>query len=432
MERKPDLKSERVGEQDGQENCRDARERLQGAACQSRQPGDRTQEKGTLKPGELASRHGVDLSWQGEQLLFHIRVNGEDKKLMQTDRTPQGLAQADRQLDLLVASKLKEIESKFKVTFSQEGEDIEKQVVKENPDGSLDRGAMIAARAPRLDELYGIEAALAHAAPSHLTKDGKEAVKFYFLQEKFVKGDNGTTLANYVNKDKNGKPAVYFWPGSADGRMITEADLKKWGAPEEFSIESLLTHELAHNSQYRLDWDQSANLERFSNAIGWAPYEDPATHETIWLIKGKQGDYFKYDKAGDDWLRCNQQGKLLDGAGKPATAEKDAQHLSTAAVRDEALVRPPTEYFDNAVEMDAEGMRMFRVNSAQRQQLLETSPVLYRFIKEQDQADINLNFGTNEKGQPHKIRLPDGSLSQNVANNSKIVADFERASKATR
>lgn len=387
--------------------------------------------KSALKPGQVAMRYGVLATPEHDQLRFHIQVDGKDQTLFVLDAKDEAARdaaalEANKRLREITQAKQEELEAKYHVAFSRQNEDVEKQITKVNVDNTFERSdAMIHARTPRLDEIYGIEAALKHSAPSYVSKDGKQPVKFYFLEDQLVKGDKSSTLANYVNKDKDSRPAVYFWPNSSSSRPITEEDLKKNGLPEEYSIESLLTHELGHSSQYRLGWDNSEKLEKLSNDMGWAPYEDPNTHETVWLIKGNGDDRYKLAADGEQWLRTNKAGDLVDKAGNPVKEEKDAEHLSPSDVRKKALIPPPSDYFDNACEMAAEGFMMFRTSAERRKHLMETSPEFYTFIKAQDQADINVAFGTKADGNPEMIRNKDGNLVENNGSNRQAVTDFE-------
>jgi hypothetical protein len=301
-------------------------------------------------------------------------------------RVPEKPISAEK-MDALIADKQKELTDKYKVQFSKDNEDADKQwVIK--ADGTLDRGDMIKSRKPTLNELRGIEAALEKAHPSELSKDGKTAVKFYFLQDTYIKGDTGETIATYRNKDLHGNPAVFVLPHATDGRPITEADRPAEG---EYSIESLLVHELAHNTEYSLNWDEEKTLIAISEKLGWAPYEDAKTHETIWLIKAKDNQFFKYVPAEDQWIRCNSSGGMVDKNGMPVDDQKKAQLVSTTFVRDNAVVRPVTDYFDNVTEMFAEGMMFYRLGGKRREQLEKESPTLFAFVKEQDEAERKLH-----------------------------------------
>jgi hypothetical protein len=92
----------------------------------------------------------------------------------------------------------------------------------------------------------------------------------------------------------------------------------------------------------------------------------------------------------------------------------------------QAAVRPPTFYFDNPLEMAAEGMAMLKEGASSRKELLIKTPVFYKFIKEQDQIDINLAFGLDTNGKAKLIRQPDGKLTANNEAAQKIILEFEK------
>lgn len=366
--------------------------------------------------------HGVTLKRDADKLTAKLKANGQEVALGQPfENTKEGLAAADALLKKLEEEKKADLTKRYGVSFSTEGEDVEKQVLSINPDQSFERGEMVKARAPKLSELYGIEAALAGAQPSHVALDGK-AVKFYFLKDKYVKRDDDSTKANMVKTDKDGRPAVYIWPNATDGMPLTEKDYKLPADFEEYTVQSLLTHELGHNSIYRLGWETEKTLVEACKRLGWAPYDDPDTKETVWLIQGKKNDYYKLDET---WIATNQQGKPIDKDGKVVASADDALKVEASEVRKLALYAPPTDYFDNAVEVAAEAFMMLRSSKGRREQLLTRSPVIYDYIKGKDQEDIDLTHGKNPGGDSKKIRVPDGTIVDNTQANQKMIKDFE-------
>lgn len=376
--------------------------------------------KAEKTPQTVARESGLSAKVTADKVEFTLALDGQTKVIAKCDKTDQGLTEAEKEIQKQVQEKKASIRRTYGVTFSADNEEVEKQVTGVGPNETLIRNnKMIHAREPRLGELYGIEAALTHSVPSHLDSDGKTPVKFYFLKDTYMEGDTSGTVANFVAKDKNGKAAVYFGPRQSDSRPITEKDAEKLKITDEHSIESLLTHELAHNAVYRLKWDDPATLERQCKAVGWTTHQT-LTGETTWIIKAKAGELYRISTELDNWVRCDDKGRYLNDKGVPCSGEDKAQKITPEQMRDRAILRPPTNYFDNPIEMFAESMMMFRVSGTKRAEFAKSSPLLYKFIREQDQADIDLTYERDKK-----IRLPDGALADKNDANKKIVSDFE-------
>lgn len=185
----------------------------------------------------------------------------------------------------------------------------------------------------------------------------------------------------------------------------------------------MLLHELAHNSQNRLNLDQEKRLLQYAHGCGFYPFNPANSEATIWAIKTKDGSLFRRDSEVDGWVRIDDKNQTLNKAGQPSPAA-EAQTMDDIAMRNQALVRPPTFYFDNAAEMGAEGMAMFRGGVNERRQLAKESAVFYTFIKEQDQREIDLTWG-KKHGQPTMLRLPDGTIRRNDGAARKAIRDFE-------
>jgi hypothetical protein len=61
-----------------------------------------------------------------------------------------------------------------------------------------------------------------------------------------------------------------------------------------------------------------------------------------------------------------------------------------------------------------------------RANLLRESPELYQISKEHDQAEMDMMFGTNEDGSSKYIRMPDGNIYPNTAENRATVAAWQQ------
>ena len=375
-------------------------------------------------------QHAVDVTLKGTTYEYKISVKGKDLVLFTTDASPKGLDEAEQKLAKLVQDKQDELTKTFKVSFSKEGDDVILQWI-EKADCTWERGPMVKARPPQLLELHGIEAALYRSQPSQLDTTGQEGVKFHFLKDNYYKDQ--PVLAYFVRNDKDGKPSIYFEPGANKNKPATEEDANRFKRHHLFSIEALTLHELAHHHQKKMGWYDAADKEKLSKSIGWIPFVDPKTKETDWLFKGKQGELYRrgkdHCKDKHVWVKCNTDGEPLDDKDNPVAKFKDAKQYTSNEVTDKALVPPISYYFVNPVEMFAEGLMMLRLDKTRREELLKKSPVLFEAAKEQDQKEINLNFGTNQDGTARHIRNENGLSVEKNAANRELVEDFEQGIK---
>lgn len=384
---------------------------------------------------DFADSNGIDFDYKNNKFHFKLKA-GREIALFVTDGSAAGLKDAETELSKLILKKIAELESTFKVSFSADNEVVEKQWVK-NDKGEWERGAEVKARLPRLDELYGIEAALYRAQPSHKAKDNPaRGIKFYFLLDDLTKGER--PLATY-RSNRDGGPAIHYYPNSTKGRVVLERDAQfdptRAMGHTYASIEALTMHEISHNHQYVIDWwtviekDVADELGFVSTGEGWA-------------IKAKGKDksgnrylYRKNDKT-DKWARCDTTGKLI--AGEP--------ELSSAEMRQNALNRPMTYYFPSPSETYAEGVMVLRLGGVYRGSLLAENPALYGVAKRLDQKEIDQIYGMNtyldwESGQDQwgrqvwyqvqkerssYIRGADGYLVKNTDANRQAVAQYEQ------
>ncbi len=391
-----------------------------------RKDGNAENSKPLTETQKFEKKQGITVETKDGKYSYILKVHGQDKELFTTDANSKGLEKAEAELAKLKQAKIADLEKVFKVSFSKDGEDILKQWVQKD-DCSWERGNMIKARSPNLAELSGIEAALYKGQPSQMTKDGSQGVKFYFLTEHYYKHD--VALAYHIQQDKGNRQAIYFEPNANDGKPITEKDADRMGKHHLYSIEAVTHHELMHNAQQNLNWNTPKEKEKWARKLGWLPYEDPKTHETKWIFTGKKDELYRRDqdhcKDSFQWCACGKHGELQDGQGKSVTKVKDAKQFTLDQVRDLAEVKPSTRYFVNPLEMFAEGGMKYRINEKRRQELLEDSPRLYDAVKEHDQQELNIRYGTEGSGEPKYIRSTSGILVKNSAEARAEIQAFE-------
>jgi hypothetical protein len=308
----------------------------------------------------FAADNGVSVQIAKGKLFFKLKA-GKEIALFTTDASADGLKSAQTQLSALVDKKMSELTSTFGVKFSEADEVVDKQWVKNEKDEWV-RGVEVKARLPHLNELYGIEAALYRAQPSHKARaPSKDALKFYFLTDDLTKGER--PLATY-SSSRNGGPGICFYMGSTAGRVVIERDAKfdptlSMGHGYA-SIEALTLHEISHNHQHVMDWWTSVEKD-VAEEFGFVKAGDG------WAIKAKDKDksgaHLLYRRREKDhkWYRCDGDGKPIDGQPE----------LTGSEMRKVALNRPMTYYFPTPSETYAEGLMIYRLGGVYRASLLK-------------------------------------------------------------
>ncbi len=384
-----------------------------------------------LKATAYGEANGIQILLQGNQFEYTLYAAGERLVLFKTAATPEGLAQAPDLLNALVDQKISQLaQGPHRAGFSQNNELVGKQSERIK-DKLVENNQSLTARKPRLNELYGIEAALNSSVPSNVAPGSKFGVKFYFLQDQLYKG-NKDAAAYYVYKDKDGRAAIYVAPGALDKLWPTEADAPAWAVKQRISkdgvyydtIESLMMHELAHNHQSRMGWDDSdkKKLSEMAPLTGFHLFraEDGSTAFFIKVkvvsnsTDGQSSESIEFYRleggldhsAGKRWLRVNQDGQWLTENGLPAPTAEAAKALSNSQVKEAAVVTPASNYFDTPAEVEAEAMKLYRLGGPSRRLLLLKAPVLYRLVEAEDQNEINLRFGAIRVKEERSLITP--------------------------
>lgn len=375
---------------------------------------------------DFASKHQIEVKAQEGFTSFHIRSAGKDTEVFRQAGNLD-LVAAERKVKELLNAKEAQLKADYGLRFSEQDEPVIGKVSFDEK-GGVKHGAMVHARSPYLNELYEIETVMERAAPSNLLPGSKtDGVKFYFLNDSLYESDPGGTIATYVMKDKQETPAVYISPGGIGARLEIKDGKMAWHGSID---DQVVLHELGHNTALRLLGDSEEKLIQLSNRCGFDPFDHPVTGETIWAIKGKNGELFRLvDRDSMDWARIDRSGNLLDGKGNSVTEMKLAENLSTEQMRERALVKPPTFYFDNPLEAVAEGLSLLRRGAATREAFMKDSPQMYDYIKELDQADIDSTYGTASGGGSKMVRLPSGRLAVNDSSSQRAIAEFEGRAK---
>ncbi len=320
-----------------------------------------------------------------------------------------------------IGEKIEELEKRFNILIQREGNEVKKPYVNFGYGTVKDK---LLTRKPTMSELEGLEAALHGTQPLSTPMDGKTKIKFYFLPEPFLKGD--PSIAMYA-RDEAETPAVFIYATGTKDRPATEVDTKEeptWQT-KTFSLQRMLTHELSHYYQDRNGWSSDKAPPEMAKVLGWLKLNGERANE--YAFKGSDGTLYRHCGPGavliDDsfisirearWVPCDENGKFMKGASD--------KMLTTKQMSEKAAVKPVTSYFDNPKEMHAESLCAFRLDAKWRANLLRADVTLYRFIKDQDQREIDKVFRT----APGKLRHPYGKLVSATDQNKKAVAEFEK------
>jgi hypothetical protein len=373
----------------------------------------------------ILQKYGVERTKQDGLIQYRMPGASDHKVLFEAPSGATEFSQSQHKLDALTQAKIDDLKVKYHVSFSAEGENaVQPWVVsKKNPDKFV-HGDMLHARVPRLSELMGVDAALQASQPSQfLDSHGQAALKFYFLKTPTFGKD--TYDAGLYAADEHKKNSVFFEPDSEPDRPITVADAIQKHQPIKSSVEALAAHEIAHNAEWNMGlWDPD-KLKPLAEKMGWTTSAD----SQYWLLKGQAGDYYRLTNDGlsndKGWIACDDKGTPLDAAGRVVNDAASAPHLTTAEVREKALVRPPTDYFTAPDEMLADSLMLYRVGEEGRKELIKSGTQLYGVVKDFDQSEMDSRFGKNADGSSKKIRLPDGDMVENSAQSKQLSDDFD-------
>ncbi len=391
----------------------------------------------------FAKNNGIECAQEKGKFVFKLKAE-KLKTLFSVSADKDGLDKANELLAGLVRDKRNGLRTTFGVMFSSAVEVVDQQWVK-NDEGEWVRGKDVLARLPRLNELYGIEAALYRAQPSHGAPGGSGAIKFIFLTDDLTKGER--PLASYRSSHKGGGPVIFYYLGSCDGRPVLERDYP-FDPTSDLghayrSIEALTLHEVAHNQQRRVGW-YSTYESRYAGDLGYVDCGQDDDGYTIWAYKSSSKDadsnYKLYRKADSGkWFQCDRSG------GKIA----DTAELTNAQMRKISLKRPMTYYFPSPTEIYAEGLMILRLGGEYRASLLAENPSLYQVVKRLDQEEIDAAYGKvyyyqwregfDRRGRQvwyqvmmersRYIRGTDGYLADNTDANRQAVTQFEQKAR---
>lgn len=318
------------------------------------------------------------------------------------------------------------IENEYPVKILRTGDDLVRQrTVDKN--GKSTEGEMLKARDPVLAELIGLESALRLSKSTvFLRKNADELKMKIAFSDTLTQPHKADTAAEYWWDPKQAL-TVFFSSKSARHSLA-------------MSIETNGIHEFGHRHQDLRDWQprlDDGGKSYISSRLGWEHLGNGKL-----ALKAKDGALYVHQrvlkesvdadgktslKEEKTWLKVDKIGRALDRSGKavkPAEEHK-AEKLDNESMRDKALVKPASNYFDNPIENYTEGLTSYRKGTQSRFTLRLDSPELYKEVSAQDQDEIDLYFQEFKPGLKG-MRSLNGEIIETSPEAKAEIQKFER------
>lgn len=365
---------------------------------------------------DLEKRYGVEIREKDGRYEYVLKANGKETVLFDSDKSAEALREAEQKLRDTAEAKMKELEEKYGIQITREGEEV-----KGFGHGS-DRDTVYHGRTPTLRELTALEEALKRSADTRVTNDPSKPLTVTFVREE-------SFAFGFYNPDSN----HLFMFTSHDGRdkiPPTPEDREKERAENEPpDLRHIILHELAHHSQMSFQPDRKTR-EKENKDMGWVESKEKEKDGSPkYEYLGKDGYQYelKLEKDGTPkWYRKDADGSYVDANGKKVDSLEKAHSLSSKEMREQALVPPASDYFFHPIEQQADNLTLLRTGNDVRGKFIRDNYDLYKATKETDQRHLDSVFGRNADGSSKMIRLPDGSIAPNSKENQERIADFEK------
>lgn len=358
----------------------------------------------------LGTRYGV----KSEQTTNPDGTNGrkyfiegsKGEKLPVLESKTDNPMEIEKQLKEWQAKKITELEGKFNISLSKDGQKSEML------------GKTFDLRTPRIDELMGLEKGLTNSQPSNRTANDKP-IQVQFPVKQVLNG--GT---NAWAQDLGEHQRVVYEPKARDFDTMHRVTL----------------HEFGHVAENNASKRDAKGLEKYYSDLGYRQvsyHDSKGDYKSQWQLRDRDGHYYA-QQAGEapfgKWTRVNEQGQPLKADGTVAKSyfAADAVRYSNQEMRNKAAIAPTSEYFPTPREQVAESLTQYRDNADTRRALHSSSAQVYQATKEFDQREIDSVHGKNPDGSSKLIRLPDASLAPNNDANRKAVSDFEKSLESSR
>lgn len=364
---------------------------------------------GQLTPEQVQKHFGLQLTKMGSgDCKFSIPINNEEVYSLICSSDQPSLTKAWCELKNLHAQRELSLQQKFHIKIGHDGD----LTTGEGYSPRSRKTWLVEVRSPKLNELFALEYALSHSAPSHLVSTSTNCAGVHVC---FLKSRRSFVVIAEWGFDRDNQPTIFLEPGYDK-------------TPKGQHPELVMIHELAHNSQVRMGMDcYKPESWRLAEKLGWIPYEDRESREKGWLICSSESPQHFYRRAAfsSKWIRCNRSGEPLSREGYTVHRKSEPHYLTAQEMSEIALIRPATNYFSNPMEMFAEALMLFRADRVHRNYLLSVSPQLYQIIKEYDEFEIASSGGSN------LIRNLDGLLVADASQIRSEISQFERTTIAS-
>ncbi len=315
----------------------------------------------------IAQEHGLVVLRSDNNSVRYVTFLAGDEITVRTglSASAEDKEAISAELTKMAIEKVEQIEKRFGISISRNG--VIPYTGKHGADHHLTTELEV--RQPLLGEVLALEYALERSLPE---SNGKKELQILFSSQILFPD----RLAEWELSSKD-KPTI-----------IVGSDRDDW------ALEYVLMHELAHHTQYRMGYRPMASYGwRPGKELGWTVFSNPLTGESGWSVTRQDGQLFKHSSSLGKWVRCNREGQPVDVCGKRVKRNAEAELLTHREMLSSARIRPCTSYMNNPMEVQAEGLAMYRMSGHHRSHLLQKSPELYRLVQDFDQKMIKQEFG---------------------------------------
>lgn len=364
---------------------------------------------------DLEKRYGVEIREKDGHYEYVLKANGKETVVCESYKSVDGMREAEAKLREAAEEKIKEIEEKYGIKITKEGETVS------GVGHDEDRDRKFHARTPTLKELAALEEALKRTGDSCVTRDPSKPLAVTFAQEEF--GPFG-----FYNPESN-HLFMFTNHNGRDKMPATHADREGERTDKDPpDLKHIILHELAHHSQLSFPPDEKTREKEYREQ-GWVQSKDKEKDGSPkYEFLGKDGYQYELEagKDGFTWRRKDADGNYIDKDGNPVDSSDKAHSMSIKEMRENALVPPATDYFFFPIEQQGENLALLRAGGDVTGKFIRENHELYQATRSTDQRHIDSVFGRNDDGSSKMIRMPDGTIAENNRQNQERLKEFEK------